>query len=73
MLKHLIWQQTEMKLQQWKNIFHVMVKANVIVQHVIKIKNGIIKHVNVNVKIILSVKSIIVGILGNVSVRIVST
>ena len=50
-----------------------MVKANVIVQHVIKIKNGIIKHVNVNVKIILSVKSIIVGILGNVSVRIVST
>ena len=56
MLKHLTWQQTEMKLQQWKNIFHVIVKANVIIQHVIKIKNGIIKHVNVNEKIILRVK-----------------
>ena len=37
-------------------------KCNPIVQHVIQIKNGIIKHVNVNVKVIVSAKKIIVGI-----------
>ena len=47
-------------------------KANSIVQHVIQIKNGIIKHVNMNVKIIVSAKKIIVGILIHVFVRIVS-
>ena len=47
-------------------IFHVNVNANLIVQHVIQIKNGIIKHVNVNVKIIISAKRIIVGILAHV-------
>ena len=47
-------------------IFHVNVNANLIVQHVIQIKNGIIKHVNVNVKIIISAKKIIVGILAHV-------
>ena len=31
-------------------------KCKSIVQHVIQIKNGIIKHVNVNVKIIISAK-----------------
>ena len=31
--------------------------ANAIVQHVILIKKGIVKHVNVNVKIIISVKN----------------
>ena len=45
-----------MKLKPWQNIFHVIVNANSIVQHVIQIKNGIIKHVNVNVKIIVSAK-----------------
>ena len=30
-----------------QNIFHVTVNANSIIQHVIQIKNGIIKHVNV--------------------------
>ena len=30
-----------------QNIFHVTVNANLIIQHVIQIKNGIIKHVNV--------------------------
>ena len=34
----------------------MIVNANAIVQHVIQIKNGIIKHVNVNVKIIVSAK-----------------
>ena len=57
-----------MKLKQGQNMFHVT--ANSIVQHVIRIKNGIIKHVNVNVKI--GAKKIIVGILAHVFVRIVS-
>ena len=57
---------------QLQNIFHVIVNANSIVQHVIQIKNGIIRHVNVNVKIIISVKKIIAGILAYVFVRIVS-
>ena len=43
-----------MKPKQLQNIFHVI--ANAIVQHVIQIKNGIMKHVNVNVKIIISAK-----------------
>ena len=33
-----------------KNVFQVIVNANSIVQHVIQIKNGITKHVNMNVK-----------------------
>ena len=53
-----------MKLKQWHNIFHVIVNANSIVQYVIQIKNGIIKHVNVNVKFIISVTKIIIGILA---------
>ena len=44
-------------------MFHVIVNANSIVQHVIQIKKGIIKQANVSVKIIVSVKKIIVGIL----------
>ena len=50
----------------------MIVNANSIVQHVIQIKNGIIKHVNVNVKIIVHAKKIIVGILAHVFVRIAS-
>ena len=46
--------------------------ANSTGQYVIQIKNGIITHVNVNVKIIVSVKTIIVGILAYVFVRLVS-
>ena len=38
-------------------------------QHVIQIKNGIIKHVNVNAKIIAHTKNIIVGILALVFAR----
>ena len=48
-------------------------KCKLTVQHVIQIKHGIIKHVNVNVKIIVHAKKIIVGILAHVFVRIVST
>ena len=40
--------------------------------HVTQIKDGIIKYVDVNVKIIMSEKNIIVGILPHVFVKIVS-
>ena len=58
-----------MKLKQQQNIFHMIVNANSIVQYVIQIKNGILKYVNVNVKIIVCSKKIIVGILAYVFVR----
>ena len=51
----------------------MIVNANSIVQYETEIKNGIIKHVNVNVKIIVSAKKIIVGIVSHAFVRIVST
>ena len=51
---------------------HVIVNANSIVQYLIQIKNGIIKHVNVNIKIILRAKKIIFGILAHVFLIIVS-
>ena len=72
MLKYLIWQQTKIKLKQWQNIFHVTANANSIAQHVIQIKNGIIKHVNVSVKIIVSAKKIIARILVHAFVKIAS-
>ena len=40
-----------MKLKQCQNIFHVIVNTNLLVRNVIKIKIGIIKHVNLSVKI----------------------
>ena len=52
-----------MYLKQGQNIFHVVANANSIVQYKIQIKNGIIKHVNVNAKVIVSAKIIIVGTL----------
>ena len=52
-----------MKLNQWQNIVHVIINANSILKYAIQIKNGITKHVNVNAKIIVSAKKIIVGIL----------
>ena len=64
------------------NVFNVDVKvfnmitngncANSIVQLAIQIKNGIIKHVNMTVKIIVRAKNIIVGILAHVFVKMVS-
>ena len=52
----------------------MIVNGNWIVHYVIQIKNVIIikKHINVNVKIIINVKNIIVGILAHVFVRIAS-
>ena len=61
-----------MKLQQCQNIFHVIVNANSVKKQVIQIKNGIIKLFNVNLKIIISTKKVIVGILAQVFVRTVS-
>ena len=61
-----------MKLKQWQSIFNAIVNGNSIVQHVVQIKNGIIKHVNVDVKTNISAKKIIVGILAHVFMSIVS-
>ena len=37
--------------KKWQNIFHAIVNANSLVQHIIQIKNGIMKHANINIKI----------------------
>ena len=50
----------------------MIVNANLILQHVIQIKNGIMKHTNASLKIILRSKKILVGILAHMFVRIVS-
>ena len=61
-----------MKLEYWQKIFHVVVNESSIGQLTIQNKNGIIKHVNVNVKIFVHAKKIIVGILAHAFVRTVS-
>ena len=38
------------RINEAKNKFHATEKANLVVQHVIQIKNGILKHVNGTVK-----------------------
>ena len=53
-------------------IIHVIENASSIVQHVIQIKNRIIKYVYVNVKIIVSAKKVIVGILAHAFARMTS-
>ena len=52
---------------------YVIVNANLIVQYVIQIKYGIMKHVNVNMQIVVSAKKIKVGILAHALLRIEST
>ena len=61
-----------MKLKQLQNIFLVIAEANSLVQHVIKIKNRITKHVNVSIKFFVSARKIIVGILAHVFVRMIN-
>ena len=61
-----------MKLKQWQNIFHVTANANSIVQVAIEIKNGVMKHLNVNKKIIARANRIIVGIPAHAFKRIAS-
>ena len=58
------------KKKKIQKIFHYIANVNLIVQHITQIRNVIIKHVNMNVKIIVDAKTIIVGILANVFVRI---
>ena len=60
---------TKNEAKKLQNIFYVIVNANSTVQHVIQIKNKIMKHVNVSVKIIIHAKKIIVGILAHVFVK----
>ena len=50
----------------------MVVNANSLVQHVIKIKSQIIKHANVSVKIIVHAKNIIVGIIAHILMKMVS-
>ena len=50
----------------------MILNANSIVQHVIQIKNGVTKHVNGNVKIIINGKKMVVEILVHAFVRIAS-
>ena len=56
-----------------KKIFHVVVNSNSMVQHIIQLNNRVIKHVDVNVKVLAYTKKSIVGILAHVFVRIAST
>ena len=61
-----------MKLKQWQNIFHTIANANSIVQHVIEIKNEILKRDNVSVKVITHARKTIVRIHEHVFVRTTS-
>ena len=51
----------------------MIVNANSILRNVIQIKNRIKNHVNVNVKVSISAKNIIVEILAHAFVSIVNT
>ena len=59
-----------MKQKHWWNIFHVIVNANFIIEHVSQIKNGIMC-ANVSVKMIVLAKEVKVGIPAHAFVRIV--
>ena len=58
-----------MKQKRWSNVFHVIVNAKSIVQHIIQIKNGIIINFHASVKVIIREKFFIVGILPHVFVK----
>ena len=47
----------------------MIVNANSMVYHILRIKNGIMKQVNVSAKVIVHAKKIIVGILAHVFVK----
>ena len=51
----------------------MILNANSILQHVIQTKNGIMKHFNVRVTIIVSAKKIMVEILAHIFVRNANT
>ena len=53
-------------------IYDAILNANSMVQHLIQIENGIIKHVDMNVKIIVHARKIIVRVLAYIFVRVIS-
>ena len=53
-------------------MFNMIANANLIIQLAIQIKNGIMKHANVSVKIILHTKTFIAEILAHALVKMVS-
>ena len=59
-----------MREKHQENILHVIVNANVVAQFATQIKNGIMTHANVSVKIIVHAKNFKVGILAHVFMRI---
>ena len=61
-----------MKLKQRQNTLHGIVNGNSIVQLVIEVENGMIKHVTLSIKIIVHAKNIIVGILAHVFLMVPS-
>ena len=61
-----------MERKHLRNLFRIILNANLIVQYVIQIKNAIMKYGNVSIKIIVTSKMITIGILADVLVRIVS-
>ena len=61
-----------MERKHLRNLFRIILNANLIVQYVIQIKYAIMKYGNVSIKIIVTSKMITIGILADVLVRIVS-
>ena len=53
-------------------MFRAIVNGSLMLKHVIQIKNGIIEHVYVSVKIIVNAKKITVEILAHAFVKMVS-
>ena len=53
-------------------MFNMIANANLIIQLAIQIKNGIMKHANVSVKIILHTKTFIVETLAHALVKMVN-
>ena len=72
MLKHLIFNDDKAKAMTEYISCDCKCKFNIQIQRVIQIENGIIKDVNVNIKIIVSVKKTIFEILVHAFVRIIS-
>ena len=62
-----------MKLKHCENIFYVIANSNLIVKHVIQIKNEIMINVNVSVEGIVCTKELIDRILAHLFLSIVST
>ena len=60
-----------MNQRYWSNLFCIILIANLIIKHVIKIKNGIMINVNMSVKTIECAKNIVAGVPAHVFVKII--